>query len=284
MGAGMADERALVIGGGGVAGIAWVTGVLAGLADAGVDVTGADRLYGTSAGSVVAAQIGSGTALAELLRTQVDPALQRTELKPPEGALAALLAYGEKLDAEVSDPVERLRRMGELALGADTVSEAERRAVIAGRLPSHAWPERELSVIAVNAYTGATAVFDRASGVDLVDAVAASCALPGIWPAPTIGDARYIDGGIRSYTNLDLAAGHARTLVIAPMPDPVLEADAAAIAEHGGLVEVVTPDEASLAAFGDDPLSPDSRTPAGQAGFTQGRTAAPRVAALWGGV
>ncbi|MFF4257302.1 patatin-like phospholipase family protein [Streptomyces sp. NPDC001663] len=277
----MKDGRALVIGGGGVAGIAWATGVLAGLADGGVDVTDADFLLGTSAGSVVAAQIGSGTALSALLRAQVDPALQKEELKPREGALAAVFEFAEKLNAEVTDPVERLRRMGEMALAAETVAEAERRPVIEGRLPSHSWPERALAVVAVNAATGETRLFDRAAGVGLVDAVAASCAIPGVWPATTIGADRYIDGGIRSLTNLDLAADHARTLVVAPMPDPVLEADAAAIAGRGGLVEVVVPDEESLAAFGPDPLSPASRTPAGNAGFAQGRAAAQTVAALW---
>ncbi|MEU9169879.1 patatin-like phospholipase family protein [Streptomyces sp. NPDC048420] len=279
----MSEERALVVGGGGVAGIAWATGVLAGLADAGVHVTDADLLLGTSAGSVVTAQLASGTPLPELLRAQVDPEFQREELQPPEGALAALFEFAAKLDAEVDDPVERLRRMGELALAADTITEAERRPVIAGRLPSHEWPRRPLSVVAVNARTGETRLLDRASGVGLVDAVAASCALPGVWPAATVDGTPYIDGGVRSFTNLDLAAGHARTLVVAPMPDPVLEADAAAIVERGGRVEVITPDEAALTAFGDDPLSPASRTPAGHAGFAQGRTAAPTVAALWTG-
>ncbi|WP_329115426.1 patatin-like phospholipase family protein [Streptomyces sp. NBC_01465] len=281
MGAEPKNERALVIGGGGVAGIAWATGVLAGLADAGTDVTDAELLLGTSAGSAVAAQITSGTELPELFRAQVDRELQRKELEPREGALAAVFAFGEKVDGEVSDPVERLRRMGEFALSADTVTEAERRPVIEARLPSHTWPERNLSVVAVDVATGETRIFDRTSGVPLVDAVTASCAIPGVWPAVTIGGARYMDGGIRSFTNLDLAAGHARTVVIAPMPDPVLEADAAAIAAAGGLIEVITPDEAALTAFGTDPLSPASRTPAGHAGFEQGRAAARAVAAVW---
>ncbi|MGW3117357.1 patatin-like phospholipase family protein [Streptomyces sp. NPDC001107] len=279
----MKDGRALVIGGGGVAGIAWATGLLAGLADGGVDVTDADFLLGTSAGSVVAAQIGSGAELSELLRAQVDPALQREELKPREGALAAAFEFVAKVAAEVTDPVERLRRIGEMALAAETVTEAERRPVIEGRLPSHSWPERPLGVVAVNAATGKTRLFDRAAGVGLVDAVSASCAIPGVWPATTIGHERYIDGGVRSLTNLDLAADHARTLVVAPLPDPVLEADAAAIAGRGGLIEVVVPDEHSLAAFGPDPLSPAGRAPAGNAGHAQGRAAAEAIAALWNG-
>ncbi|GGU64776.1 patatin [Streptomyces albospinus] len=278
----MANERALVLGGGGVAGIAWMTGVLAGLADAGAQVGDAEYLLGTSAGSVVAAQIASGAPLAALYRTQVEPALQSRELQPREGALTELFEFGEKLDTEVFDPRERRRRMGEMALAADTVPEPDRLAVIEARLPSHSWPERPLDIIALDASTGETRRFDRASGVSLVSAVAASCAVPGVWPPVTIGDARYIDGGIRSLTNLDLAAGHSRVLVIAPMPDPVLEADAAAIAEHGR-IEVITPDEAARAAFGTDPLVPTTRTPSGHAGFAQGRALARTVTALWNG-
>ncbi|MFJ3421821.1 patatin-like phospholipase family protein [Streptomyces sp. NPDC086082] len=255
--------------------------MLAGLADAGIDVTDADFLLGTSAGSVVAAQITSGVGLPALFQAQVDPALQREELTPQEGALVEVFEFGAKVEAEVTDPMERLRRMGEMGLAAETVPEAERRSVIEVRLPYHVWPERNLAMVAVNAVTGETRVFDRASGVGLVDAVTASCAIPGVWPAATVGDARYFDGGVRSFTNLDLGAGYARTLVIAPMPDPVLEADAASIAEHGGLIEVIAPDEAAFAAFGADPLSPASRTPAGHAGFAQGWAAAQVVAALW---
>ena len=60
----MSDQRtALVLGGGGITGIAWEIGVLAGLAEAGVDLTGADLVVGTSAGSVVGAQITSGAPL-----------------------------------------------------------------------------------------------------------------------------------------------------------------------------------------------------------------------------
>ncbi|MEU6254987.1 patatin-like phospholipase family protein [Streptomyces sp. NPDC047043] len=209
----------------------------------------------------MAAQIGSGTALSALLRAQVDPALQKEELKPREGALTAVFEFAEKLDAEVTDPVERLRRTGEMALAAETVTGAERRSVIEGRLPSHSRPERALAVVAVNAATGKTRLFDRVAGAGLVDAVSASCAIPGVRPATTIGAGRCIDGGIRSFTNLDLAADHARTLVVAPMPDPVLEADAAAIAGRGGgLVEVVVRDEDSLAAVGPDPLPGEQDT------------------------
>lgn len=76
----MPAGQALVLGGGGVAGIAWMTGLLAGLADAGQDVTGADLLVGTSAGAAVAAQVGSGLSLDALFARQTEPALQAREI------------------------------------------------------------------------------------------------------------------------------------------------------------------------------------------------------------
>src|ERR1700723_3006889 len=95
---------------------------------------------------------------------------------------------------------------GGLALRVETVPEAKRRAVIAGRLPQHSWPSRRLAVVAVEANTGDVRVFDKDSGADLVDGGTASCAIPGIWPPVTIGGSRYIDGGARSVVNADLAA------------------------------------------------------------------------------
>lgn len=275
--------RALVLGGGGVAGIAWLTGVIAGLAQDGADVTGADLLVGTSAGAAVGAQLGSGLPVAELLARQVDPELQNRELVPSGGVTVAEFAeIWMRLAEENDDPVMIRRALGARALAADTVAEAERRAVIEGRLPRHEWPSRALKVTAVNALTGDLRVFDRDSGVGLVDAVAASCAVPMIWPAVTIDAVRYVDGGVRSLTNADLAAGHERVLVIAPMEDPGLDADIAAVNDEGGRVEVISPDEASLEAFGADPLSPSTRTPAALAGVAQGRALAAGIARFWG--
>ncbi|MGK5557302.1 patatin-like phospholipase family protein [Actinomadura kijaniata] len=277
----MADERALVLGGGGVAGIAWQTGVLAGLAAAGVEVTDADLVVGTSAGSTVAAQVTSGLPWEELLARQTDPDRRNEELVPA-GSVAEAMERMLTLQSEGLEPAELRRRVGALALAAETVPESARRAVIEGRLPVREWPQRPRLVIpAVEAVSGAPVLFDAASGVDLVDAVAASCAVPGIWPPVTIADARYVDGGLRSMNNADLAAGHGRVLVVAPFADPVLEEDVAGLTAEGARVEVVVPDEASTAAFGTDPLDPATRTPSAEAGYAQGRAEAERVAALW---
>lgn len=276
--------EALVLGGGGVGGIAWLTGMLVGLADAGQDVTGAGLLVGTSAGSAVAAQVGSGLSLEELYARQVDPALQAAEIMAELDLEKFAAEIGTAMGSAASLP-ELRRAVGRVALGARTVSERERRAVIESRLPSHGWPERALKVVAVDAESGEPRVFDRTSGVPLVDAVAASCAVPGVWPPVTIGTRRYMDGGVRSVANADLAAGADRVLVLAPMgttePFPSeqsLERSVAELRARGAEVALVAPDGASAAAIGDNALDPATRRPAAEAGRAQGRT----LALPWG--
>lgn len=278
----MTVKRALVLGGGGVAGIAWETGVLTGLADAGVDAAAADFVLGTSAGAAVAAQLGSGMSWTELFRRQAEPASQNNELIPLGGrpSVTQMTAILQGLAEETPHAGELRRRVGALALAAETVSESARRAVIAARLPDHAWPEMEMAITAVNAHTGEPRVFDRNSGVALVDAVAASCAVPGIWPPVTIDGSRFVDGGVRSSANADLVTGHDRMLILVPVPDRCLEEQVALLREHGR-VEVIIADEASLAAIGADPLDPVTRTPAARAGYAQGQQTAAAAARTW---
>lgn len=269
----------LVLGGGGVAGIAWTTGLLAGLADQGQDVTGAEVIIGTSAGSTVGAQLGGGLSLDELYARQTEPDLQSTELM----AELDLEKFGTQMATllESAAPGPELRRaVGRFALGAPTVPEPERRAVIESRLPSYAWPSgKTLMIVAVDAETGEPVVFDGHSGVGLVDAVAASCAVPGVWPPATIGGRRYVDGAVRSATNADHAAGSSRVLIIAPLgTDELLPTDKPLpkavddLRGAGALVAFIAPDEASLAAIGTNPLDPSTRGPAAEAGRAQGRT------------
>jgi NTE family protein len=278
-----AAGRALVLGGGGLSGIAWETGVLAGLAAGGADVTTADYVLGTSAGATVTAQIGSGLPVADLFDRQTVPALQSAELIPDLGRVIELMESWEKLPLEFPDPAELRRVIGQRALAAATVPEAERRAVIAGRLPQQAWPSRKLAVVAVEARTGDVRVFDKDSGADLVDAVTASCAIPGIWPPVTIGGGRYIDGGTRSVVNADLAAGYQRVLILAPMADPSLDEQVAGLVAAGDevQVQVITPDDESTAAIGLNPLDPAVRAPVARAGYAQGERAAAAVSRLW---
>lgn len=268
--------QALVLGGGGVAGVAWTTGLLAGLAAHGQDLTGADLLVGTSAGSVVAAQVTSGTPLDELFARQADPARQTREI-PVEVDFEKFAAeFGGAITGSAT-PAEVRRAVGRLALTAETVPEADRRAVVAERLPVHEWPEQRVVIVAVDAETGEPRRFDRESGVSLVDAVAASCAVPGIWPAVTIDGRRYVDGGVRSGENADYATGFRRVTVVSPLgPDAPLPSEKPLLAvlddlrAAGAEVVLISPDEASVAAIGANPLDPATRTPAAEAGRAQG--------------
>src|SRR5205814_2146005 len=169
--------RALVLGGGGVAGIAWETGLLVGLAEAGIDVRLADLFVCTSAGSTVAAQMSSGLTMDELFQRQVDPALQAKELSVSPNFQQMIVDFTRILK-EGGESHEILQQVGALALSTPTVTEAERRAVIASRLSVHSWPKRQLKVVTVDAHSGERIVFERESGVELVDAVTASCAVP----------------------------------------------------------------------------------------------------------
>ena len=271
-----------MLGGGGVAGIAWITGLLAGLADAGQDVTAAaDVIIGTSAGASVAAQLGSGLPLEELFARQVEPALQSRELMAVidwEKFAADIERYTSASDT----PTEQLRNLGRFALDADTVPEPQRMAVIESRLPSREWPTTPMKLTAIDCVSGELTVFDAASGVSLVDAAAASAAVPGIWPPVTIDGRRYMDGGVRSADNADLAAGAQRVIVISPLgmdsplPTPMpLREVLAGLKDGGATVTVISPDEASLAAIGTNALDPATRVPAATAGRAQGRAGLP---------
>jgi NTE family protein len=277
-------KRALVLGGGGVAGIAWQTGILLGIADEIPAVAQAllksDVLLGTSAGSVVVAQISSDLSLAELFARQV--AEESAEIDPG----VAIDAIADLFSAALSDPdatvTQKRQRIGAVARKTDTVAEPLRRNVIAQRLPSHSWPERMLRVTAIDIATGELVVFDRDSGVDLVDAVAASCAVPGAWPPVTIGDIRYMDGGVGSTINLDFADDCAAAVVLVPAgesaPSPFGAEAATEIDGFRGAALGVFADDKSLAAFGANPLDPRCRRGSAEAGRAQGRWEAVAVA------
>lgn len=277
--------RALVLGGGGITGVAWEIGLLAGLAERGVHLADADLVVGTSAGSVVGAQIATGADLEERYAAQ---------LAPPDGEVAAVLGRAWVLRFALAllvgprAPEKVLARIGRIALRARTVPEAERLAVIAQRLPVHSWPERALRITAVDAASGAFRVFDAASGVPLVAAVAASCAVPGIWPTVTIEGRRYMDGGMRSPANADLAAGCPRAVVVAPIvrgagPLGGVGRQVAGLRAAGATVALVSPDAAATAAIGRNVLDPARRAAAARAGRTQAAAVASEVAAAWGG-
>ena len=154
------------------------------------------------------------------------------------------------------------------------------RATVAARLPSQRWPERKVFITAVDAHTGEPVVFDRHSGVELVDAVAASCASV---PPYAIGEGRYIDGGYRCNENADLAAGYGRVLVLSPFGgrtrNPLewgmqLAAQVEELRAGGSRVETIFPDSNSRNAFGTNMMDLSTRPPSARAGYDQGRALA----------
>jgi NTE family protein len=290
-------STALVLGGGGSAGNAWLIGVIAGLFEAGLDVTEADLIIGTSAGSTAAAQITSATP-AELLANILVAAPQpRTAPVGSDGGRVRMKPVADHMErtsriiAAAEDAADMRRRLGASALAMDAASDGSGqrwRATVAARLPSQRWPERTMLITAVDAQTGEPVVFDRHSGVDLVDAVAASCA-SGF--AYSIGDSRYIDGGYRSNAdNADLAAGYARVLVLSPFGGrsrtPVdwgmhLATQVDELRERGSRVETIFPDSNSRTAFGDNVMDLSRRPPAARAGCDQGSALAEQLTEFW---
>ena len=303
--------RALVLGGGGSAGNAWLIGVLAGLFEAGLDVTDAEMIIGTSAGATAAAQI-TGAGLPELLAdilSAVPP--QRTgapapgtapsvgaapgRASTPAGSVSDHLERFQRIIADAEDAADMRRTMGAMALEADAASDGsgqERwRSIVASRLPGRHWPPRDVRLTAVDAQTGEPVVFDRHSGVDLIDAVAASTSGGG--SAYGIGGRGYIDGGYRrSSENADLAAGCGRVLVLSPLSGRSLyppewgmqlSVQVDELRAGGSRVETVLPDADSLAAFGGNMMDPSTRMPAARAGREQGRALAERLTGFWRG-
>jgi NTE family protein len=279
---------ALVLAGGGVAGIAWEIGVLTGIED--VEPSVAQRivgrptmLLGTSAGAAAAAQIAGGLSLADLFAAQVadETAEIFVEIDLAEFGAMMSSAMGEATSRD-----DARRRLGQIALNADTVSTAERRAAIEGRLIVKTWGERDLKITTVDAESGELRILDRTSGVSLAEAVDASCAIPGIWPAVELDGHKYMDGGMRSIANADLAAGHDPVLVLVPSTEQTPMGQSISQSELDALaparVHVVYADATSVAAFGTNPLDPANRRPAALAGRALGRAVATEIAAFWG--
>jgi NTE family protein len=283
-------STALVLGGGGSAGNAWLIGVIAGLFDAGLDVTEADLIVGTSAGSTAAAQITSASPtelFAAILAAAPPQRIGPVGSRP----VADHVERTSRIIGAAGDAADMRRRLGAAALELDAASDgtwpARWRATVAARLPSQHWPERTVRITAVDAQSGEPVVFDRHSGVDLVDAVAASCASGFPY---SIGDSRYIDGGYRRNENADLAAGYERVLVLSPLGGRTrtplewgmqLAVQVDELRAGGSRVETILPDSDSRTAFGNNLMDLSTRPPAARAGYDQGRALAEQLTGFW---
>jgi len=274
--------NAVVFSGGGVSGVAWEAGVLLGIADA--DPALAESLrqqgttfVGTSAGAVVASQFAGGIALTELYELQLEDDHE-------VGAaidFGALAGTAQQLLAGAKDMDDIRARIGGLVRSGFAAAPVDRRAVLAARLPIQEWPAARLMITTVDAETEELRVFANDSGVDLVDAVTASCAVPLVWPAVEIHGRKYVDGGVRSSTNADVAAGADRVLVFAASGSGAGVSAAQERQLAPAPVHTVFADSASLLAFGGNSLDSATRKVSAAAGRQQGARIAGELARFW---
>jgi NTE family protein len=285
--------RALILGGGGPVGIAWETGLAAGLAEGGLNVGDADLIVGTSAGSAVGAQLAMGRSPQQMYaavsadagNTRPGPTRANTgEAGAPPNLMPLMELMQKAAGGEI--PAEDVRKeIGAFALAAKTMDEESFIATFGRMLAStDGWPQKDYRCTAVDALTGKFVVWSGESAVPLSRAIASSCSVPGIYPPITINGRPYIDGGMRSATNADIAKGHDSVIVVAvtaggegPMAEAGkkrLEGELDAIRSGGGNVSLVTPDAASQQAFGLNLMDFTRRAGAAEAGLAQGRAIA----------
>jgi NTE family protein len=302
----LTKNLALVLGGGGAAGNAWQIGIIAGLAEAGIDMTdAADLVIGTSSGATAAAQVRSGIPPAELLASILSERSQpvgQDRTPPPGLPMGTLFERMRAIGAAATSAADLQRAMGAFGLESDATlgpaAAEQRSATVAARLPHPQWPDRPMIVVCLDAHTGELATFDRNSGVDLADAVTAGTALPGLVPTHNINGRHYINGGVRSAENADLAAGYLNVVVLSPFggrsgtpppgqfeglrrfPGADLESQIEGLRRQGSRVELITPDADSHAAMGTNQMDPATRIPAARAGFAQGKQEALRLTFL----
>jgi|HubBroStandDraft_6_1064221.scaffolds.fasta_scaffold577595_1 NTE family protein len=281
------QTRALVLGGGGPVGIAWESGVLAGMAECGVDLSQADFICGTSAGSFVGARLALGNTPASIAATYLteEPAASSAP-QPSLGRLIVKMMTG----AMGNRPPEKVRaELGAWALHAKTISEEtflERFASVDAR-----WPERDFVCTAVDTANGEFIVWKRDSGIGLARAVASSCSVPSIYPPVSFQGRRYMDGGMRTATNADVAKGHGLVVVLAlavAVPAFVarplqarLEKELQTLRDSGSRVELILPDSNCKRAFGFNLMDARRRPAAAKAGLQQGRGEAARLRTRW---
>ncbi|MEU3103899.1 patatin-like phospholipase family protein [Streptomyces griseoflavus] len=277
-------DTALVLGGGGPVGGAWLTGVLAGLTEAGIDLCSADVVIGTSAGAVFGSRIRSGLPAADLYERQLSGAdAVRLPVTARQTARFLWAALGSR------DPQRSVERLARAALRARTGPESDVFDTVGALLGDvRDWPERDLRITAVDARTGRLEVFHSHCEVTLLEAVAASCAVPVVWPPVTVAGRRWMDGGSRSTANLQLARGYRRVLAVVPVPravgpHPSASQQAAELSDDGARVILLSPDHAARRAMGRN-MADDTRRPAAaRAGHAQASALAPSVAAVWQG-
>ncbi|MBI2723551.1 MAG: patatin-like phospholipase family protein [Chloroflexi bacterium] len=294
-------SRAVVLGGGGPVGVAWEVGLAAGLEQEGVRLLDAEYFVGTSAGSIVGAMLAHGRPTAELLATQHAMAADAAPRGTIDAAfdLAPLIHQFIKLYTSDAPPQELRAEIGRFALNANVAMTEDEWLESFNRgevIASGAWPRTPYVCTAVDAESGAFVTWSADSGVPLARAIASSCCVPGIFPPITIGGRRYIDGGMKSATNAELAAGYDRVIVVsvtggmerasafpalAERAKKRMDDELAAITARGGHVRMIVPDEPSRAVMGTNLMDFSRRGEIADSGVRQGRSEAANLRAFW---
>jgi NTE family protein len=248
---GAGHRRSLVLGGGGVVFVSWLSAYLGGLARRGVALDDADRIVGTSAGSILAAVVAGGQLerFGRLIRAVgrspavISRLAPSTDLKPSQQR--ALDRFERARDAEP----DTIRTIGAAALAAAAPPRNLLPAGVLLMLQTWRWPDDRLAVTAVDTYSAERLVLTRASRTPLLRAVAASASVPGLYAPQPVLDRRAMDGGVSGTgTHADLVAGSERALVF-PVAGTLLEPrltmnpqstelEIAALRAAGTLVEV----------------------------------------------
>lgn len=275
-------RRAVILGGGGVTGIAWETGLLKGIQDSGVDLRSADAVIGTSAGAFAGAYLVSGRVEEFFARQFIAEA---TEIQATMSA-ETIAAFSSAVASGAGDPRAVARALGRFAQSASTLPAFAREEVIRARLSGMDWPGAALRLTALDARTGHLHLFDAAGGVPLDVAAAASGALPGLWPAVEMNGRLWIDGGCVSPVNAHLGIGYDEVVVIAPAPDgfpglPTAHRDLEDLRSAGVRVVLLSPDAESRQAIGENVFDPARRKVSADAGRRQGLRAHLAVDAVW---
>ncbi|NYB51161.1 MAG: patatin-like phospholipase family protein [Methanobacteriaceae archaeon] len=285
-------SNALILSGTGITGIAWELGVLFGFEEGGVDVINANLIASTSAGSIVGAQICSGKKMEYLYHQQLkfikETMKNEVIIKGQEFRkmmAAVIMSSPDSKTARI--------RIGEAALAASTMSEGEYLELIAEYLPSQEWDrKRNLIINTVNAENGEWVTFDSNSNIPLLIAVAASSAVPGMFPPITINGKRYIDGGIAG-TNADLGKGYDGVLILVAEPSIIhppmgptmhrksFQEELKELEQSGCKVMIITPDEESLRIKGTNPWDVTLASASAEAGYRQGISLSEEVKSFW---
>jgi len=307
--------RALVLAGGGVTGIAWESGVLAGLSAGGIDMRNWDLVVGTSAGAFVGARLtldGSPEPLFETQASAVSVAdVEAMRLVLGSGFartlrwsrrprfrwvgviwlanlfVTAVMRYavrnGLRSTISLFKTVRLARQAGDwqriaAQIGAVCNANRKRSTALADFWerdlgPKRGWPVTRLVTTAVDTADGSRTLMDATSGVSLVDAIAASTCLPGFLPPIVVRGRRYIDGGMASVANADVASGHEEVWIVSPFGAPSLDQQVSDLRASGSVVHLIRPSAAAEDAIGPglNVMDPRNRSAAARAGFEDGR-------------